>query len=83
MLDITFEPTDSLYCDWRLKIVIEQSDEQIIVTLNGQGSIPQLKIDSKQLRFEPCRPYETNTVYFTIENPCSFPVEFYFSDFDK
>lgn len=84
LFDIFFEPIKSLVIDWVLIITVENSSETFVVHLNGVGIMPELQFSSNNLEFTSALPFTNESIKtIKITNPCSFPIEFYFSDFDK
>lgn len=84
LLDVYFEPRKSGHFEWKLQITLDQNPEEFPVLLNGDGVKPWLKINEQNLEFVPSLPYSNESVQcFTIENPCSFPIELFLSEFDE
>lgn len=83
LLDVYFEPKVEGKCDmWKVILSSEQNDKSRRFRLESSGLEPILKI-VEEIRFEPTVPYVGNYKFFTIENLSSFPIEFFFSDFDR
>lgn len=83
LLDVYFAPQSDGCFEVNLAIKIEHNNQQNMIPLKGCGMRSALLITDCLFKFDPILPYTLNCEnIFTIENTSSFPVEFYFSDFD-
>lgn len=84
LVTVIFEPQFDGNVTWFLHFNIFQNPDEYILPLEGYGLEPSLKIHELNINFAPTLPYVDNyTKTFTIENTCSFPIEYVFSDFDR
>lgn len=84
LLDIFFEPQWGGKSHGTLTIKMEQNPEDIVIILHGYGLAPKLLFEESSLRFDPILPYTANCEkFFTVENPTSYAIEYFFVDFDK
>lgn len=84
LLDVYFEPKIEGKCDmWKVILSSEQNNKTTKFRLEGYGLEPMLKIVEEDIKFEPTVPYIENYQFFTIENLSPFPIEVFFSDFDR
>lgn len=84
VFDVFFEPELETLVERILVIKIENNKEVFHVRLKGEGEMPHLDIDSINLSFTPTLPFSYDSVCKVyVTNPCNFPVEFYFADFDE
>lgn len=84
LLDIFFEPQWGGKSHGTLTIKMDQNPEDIVIMLSGYGMAPKLLFQESSLSFDPILPHTANCEkFFTVENTSSFPVEFFFADFDK
>lgn len=82
-LRVYFEPKydDILTAD--LVLTVDGNYRHITIKLQGHGQEPILEISQENINFEPVIPYTDSCKYVAIRNASKFPVEFFFSDFDK
>lgn len=67
----------------RLVVRVAESTQQVFITVQGQGELPQLEFCPSVLELGPCLPASTEAeAEITVRNPCSFPIEFYSLEFD-
>lgn len=84
LVTVVFEPQSGGYATENLHFKLAHNDDEFILPLEGHGLPPVLKITETNITFQPTLPYVHNCFKsFTIENPCSFPIEYFFSDFDE
>lgn len=82
-IDIFFEPLCGGYVTRDLIFTLSLNPNKYVVSLHGTGVVPQLIIKESDVIFEPTLPYTNNyTKSLKIENASTFPLEFFFSDFD-
>lgn len=84
LFDMFFEPIKATEVEWLLTIKVDDNREIFKVKLKGEGMMPELIINEMQLEFDPALPYtSTSTKLLKLENPCTFPVELFFPEFDE
>lgn len=84
VLDVYFEPQYEGDTEWNVVINVNQNPKEVIVHLKGTGLKPTLKISAEEIEFESVLPYVRKCEkYFSIKNVSSFPIEFYFADYDR
>ncbi|KAF2897302.1 hypothetical protein ILUMI_08873 [Ignelater luminosus] len=84
VLDVYFEPQYEGYVEWNVVINVNQNPSKVVVNLKGTGLKPTLKISTEEIEFEPVLPYVRKCEkYFSVKNVSSFPIEFYFADYDS
>ncbi|PSN36187.1 hypothetical protein C0J52_12906 [Blattella germanica] len=84
IVEVFFQPKKSGTSQTNLVLSIDQNPDTFDVIVRGAGIEPCLKIDTVDVNFPPVLPYpEKCEQVFHIENPCPFPVEILFCDFDS
>ncbi|VEL07173.1 unnamed protein product [Protopolystoma xenopodis] len=82
-IQIKFVPSEGRIYSERLFIQPLQSVHRICLSCQGEGLEPRLDFSLGMIEFRPVLPEcigdERNVI---VTNPCSFPIEFYSSDFD-
>lgn len=68
----------------QLQLKMMHNPEILTIRLQGQGIEPKLSISEEYINFGALLPHtESAFKRFTISNPCDFPIEFYFTEYDK
>ncbi|XP_029041388.2 hydrocephalus-inducing protein homolog [Osmia bicornis bicornis] len=83
IIRINFKPQQTCYVEAKLKIIVKFSLESQVITLIGCGIEKHLNVIEPDIRFEPIVPFtKIQETIFTIENPCDYPVEFFWHHLD-
>lgn len=82
-VNISFEPKQQGLTKCTMVISVEHNPNNVEITLKGEGIAPILVFHEEEISFESTLPYAVNKKHFKLQNASPFPVEMYFSDFDK
>ncbi|KAL0273824.1 UNVERIFIED_CONTAM: hypothetical protein PYX00_006405 [Menopon gallinae] len=84
LLQISFKPEFGGKFSASMMVRVEEGLEEYKVVLTGEAVEARLKISDTVINFGAALPYTMKLFKcFSVQNPCSFPVEFYFPDYDK
>lgn len=68
----------------QLQVKMMHNPEILTLRLQGYGVEPKLIISEDYINFGALLPHAESVFReITISNPCQFPVEFYFTEYDK
>ncbi|XP_061825847.2 hydrocephalus-inducing protein homolog [Nerophis lumbriciformis] len=82
-IQVKFSPIEGCFYKRHLIIHVTEGAHPVVVTAQGQGEDPQLVFCPPELNMGPCLPFSMEIeAEVTVQNPCSFPVEFYSLEFD-
>nr|XP_034173204.1 hydrocephalus-inducing protein homolog isoform X3 [Osmia lignaria] len=83
IIRINFKPQQTCNVEAKLKIIVKFSLESQVITLIGRGIEKHLNVIEPDIQFEPIVPFtKIQETIFTIENPCDYPVEFFWHHLD-
>lgn len=69
--------------DAELILDVEQSPDPLIIPLTGFGLWPYLSVQENHISFDVVLPYPLACEkFFILENTNSFPLEYFYPDFD-
>ncbi|CAG2055292.1 unnamed protein product [Timema podura] len=84
IFDIFYQPNKPGHHEVELIFNLFQNNDRVTVLLQGEAQEPVLNISDPDICFDPVLPFPQDyEVCFTIENPCTFPIEFLFPDSDS
>ncbi|KAJ8339699.1 hypothetical protein SKAU_G00343320 [Synaphobranchus kaupii] len=82
-VQVKFSPAEGRSYSQRLVLSVAQSSQRALLLVQGQGEEPRLEFSSPLLELGPSLPYSTaEEGEVLVQNPCSFPVEFYCLEYD-
>lgn len=82
-VEITFEPTECRSYNEMFVFLYKDSNKRSELIVKGEGVIPQITFQPKELTFEPCLPRSKLLRPIEIRNPSQSPVELIASELDR